>query len=269
MLVDAAQLAPHAPLPATADYLAWSGHKMYAPFGAGVLIGPRSTFAEGDPFLAGGGAVDLVDLDEVVWTDPPDREEAGSPNVLGAVALDAAIGELLDIGWPAIASPRRRGPHARCAPAWPRSRACGCSAPSRRPTRCPWRRSSSRTSPTRWWPHGSAPSSASASATGASAPTPTCSACSVCRLRRSSPTGRPCWPGIAARYPAPCGPAPACRPRWPTSIDFSTRSERSRQAGAAPVQYQQDLGTGDFWPVTDQPGWTAEERNHGAPCSRG
>ena len=102
VLVDAAQLAPHAPLPVTADYLAWSGHKMYAPFGAGVLVGPRSTFAEGDPFLAGGGAVDLVDLDEVVWTDPPDREEAGSPNVIGAVALDAAIGELLGIGWPAI-----------------------------------------------------------------------------------------------------------------------------------------------------------------------
>jgi selenocysteine lyase/cysteine desulfurase len=55
VLVDAAQLAPHGPMPTTADYLAWSGHKMYAPLGAGVLIGPRSTFSEGDPFLAGGG----------------------------------------------------------------------------------------------------------------------------------------------------------------------------------------------------------------------
>ena len=43
VLVDAAQLAPHRALPATADYLVWSGHKMYAPFGAGVLIGPRAT----------------------------------------------------------------------------------------------------------------------------------------------------------------------------------------------------------------------------------
>ena len=76
---------------------------MYAPFGAGVLIGPRATFADGDPFLAGGGAVDLVDLDEVAWTDPPEREEAGSPNVIGAVALHAAIDELGDIGWDAIA----------------------------------------------------------------------------------------------------------------------------------------------------------------------
>lgn len=102
VLVDAAQLAPHRPMPRDADYLAWSGHKMYAPFGAGVLVGPRATFATGDPFLVGGGAVDLVDLDEVVWTDPPDREEAGSPNVLGAVALHAAIDELDALGWDAI-----------------------------------------------------------------------------------------------------------------------------------------------------------------------
>jgi selenocysteine lyase/cysteine desulfurase len=102
--VDAAQLAAHRPLPRTADFVAWSGHKMYAPFGAGVLIGPRGAFAEGEPFLAGGGAVDLVELDEVVWTAPPDREEAGSPNVLGAVALHAAIDALGEIGWPAIAA---------------------------------------------------------------------------------------------------------------------------------------------------------------------
>ena len=102
VLVDAAQLAPHRPLPRAADFVAWSGHKMYAPFGAGVLIGPRDAFTEGDPFLAGGGAVDLVDLDEVVWTDPPEREEAGSPNVIGAVALHAAINELAAIGWDRI-----------------------------------------------------------------------------------------------------------------------------------------------------------------------
>ncbi len=102
VLVDAAQVAAHRPLPGGADFLAWSGHKMYAPYGGGVLVGPRRTFETGDPFLAGGGAVDLVDLDEVVWTDPPEREEAGSPNVVGAVALHAAIDELRRIGWPAI-----------------------------------------------------------------------------------------------------------------------------------------------------------------------
>jgi len=102
--VDAAQLAPHRPLPTTADFLSFSGHKLHAPFGAGALIGPRSAFEDGEPFLAGGGAVDLVGLDEVVWTAPPDREEAGSPNVVGAVALHAAVEAIGAIGWDAVRS---------------------------------------------------------------------------------------------------------------------------------------------------------------------
>ena len=127
VVVDAAQLAPHRPLPAEADFVAWSGHKMYAPFGAGVLIGPRSAFADGDPFLAGGGAVDLVDLDEVVWTEPPEREEAGSPNVVGAVALHAAIDEL---DRDRLASHHRPRPQLarHCGRASPRSPASACSA---------------------------------------------------------------------------------------------------------------------------------------------
>jgi selenocysteine lyase/cysteine desulfurase len=108
VLVDAAQLAPHRRMPSNADYIAWSGHKMYAPFGSGILIGPRSTFATGDPFLAGGGAVDLVDLDEVAWTDPPDREEAGSPNVIGAVALHAAVDEINRLGLETIVAHDQR-----------------------------------------------------------------------------------------------------------------------------------------------------------------
>jgi selenocysteine lyase/cysteine desulfurase len=100
--VDAAQLAPHRPLPSEPDYLSFSGHKLYAPYGAGALVGPRRTFERGEPFLAGGGAVDLVDLDEVIWTDPPEREEAGSPNVLGAVAFGSALQELTRIGWEPI-----------------------------------------------------------------------------------------------------------------------------------------------------------------------
>ena len=106
--LDAAQLAPHRPIPVEADFVSFSGHKMYAPFGAGVLIGPRTAFEHGDPFLAGGGAVELVDLDEVVWTAPPEREEAGSPNVIGAVALGVAADELTRIGWPAIADHETR-----------------------------------------------------------------------------------------------------------------------------------------------------------------
>jgi selenocysteine lyase/cysteine desulfurase len=102
--VDAAQLAPHRPLPPDADFVSFSGHKMYAPFGAGALVGPAAAFAHGDPFLVGGGAVARVDLDEVVWLPPPDREEAGSPNVIGALALAEAARELQAIGWERIAA---------------------------------------------------------------------------------------------------------------------------------------------------------------------
>jgi selenocysteine lyase/cysteine desulfurase len=108
VVLDAAQLAPHRPIPQDVDFVAFSGHKMYAPFGAGVLIGPRATFTDGDPFLAGGGAVDLVDLNDVTWTTPPDREEAGSPNVIGAVALHGAIDALGAIGWPTLIAHDRR-----------------------------------------------------------------------------------------------------------------------------------------------------------------
>jgi len=107
--VDAAQLVPHRPLdvgpagdPEHLDFVAFSAHKMYAPFGAGVLIGPRSQFADGEPLLVGGGTVAIVDVERVLWAAPPDREEAGTPCVIGAVALRAAIEEIGRIGWPAL-----------------------------------------------------------------------------------------------------------------------------------------------------------------------
>lgn len=59
-------------------------------------MGPRTAFTDGDPFLAGGGAVELV---EVLWAVPPEREQAGSPNVIGAIALGTAAHELTSIGW--------------------------------------------------------------------------------------------------------------------------------------------------------------------------
>jgi selenocysteine lyase/cysteine desulfurase len=102
VVLDAAQLAPHRPMPTGPDVVAFSGHKLYAPFGGGALVGPRRWFESGDPFLAGGGAVDLVDLDEVIWTEPPEREEAGSPNVVGAVALGGAMRKLQRLGWDAV-----------------------------------------------------------------------------------------------------------------------------------------------------------------------
>jgi selenocysteine lyase/cysteine desulfurase len=106
VMVDAAQLAPHAPIDMSRDaidYLALSGHKLYAPYGAGALIGRPDWLRAGDPFLRGGGAVKLVTVDDVVWADLPDRQEAGSPNVIGAVALGAACEVLSEIGMGRVA----------------------------------------------------------------------------------------------------------------------------------------------------------------------
>ena len=107
ILVDAAQLAPHQPVDMAVldvDYLALSGHKLYAPYGAGALVGRPDWLRGGDPFLRGGGAVKLVTVDEVVWAELPDRQEAGSPNVVGAVALGVACDTLRQAGMDRVAS---------------------------------------------------------------------------------------------------------------------------------------------------------------------
>jgi len=107
LLVDAAQLAPHAPIDMAGDgidYLALSGHKLYAPYGAGALIGERDWLSAGDPFLRGGGAVRLVTIEETLWAELPDRQEAGSPNVVGAVALGVACDTLATAGMDRLAA---------------------------------------------------------------------------------------------------------------------------------------------------------------------
>jgi selenocysteine lyase/cysteine desulfurase len=110
LFVDAAQLAPHRPIrmlsdddPAHIDFLALSAHKMYAPFGTGALIGPKRFFEEGDPDAVGGGVVEVVTLETAVWNHPPHKEEAGSPNVPGGIALAAAIDVLSRVGMEEIA----------------------------------------------------------------------------------------------------------------------------------------------------------------------
>ena len=84
------------------DYLAFSAHKMYAPFGVGVLIGPKETFIDREPVYKGGGAVKLVSHQFVEWDSPPYKEEAGTPNAIGVVALLAAIKTLEHIGMDVI-----------------------------------------------------------------------------------------------------------------------------------------------------------------------
>ncbi|MDO8147310.1 aminotransferase class V-fold PLP-dependent enzyme [Isoptericola sp. b515] len=93
VVLDGAQLVPHRRFSLAqtgVDYVAFSGHKAYAPFGAGALVGRRDWLDAGTPYLAGGGAVRSVRVDGTDWHDGPARHEAGSPNVLGAVALAAA-----------------------------------------------------------------------------------------------------------------------------------------------------------------------------------
>jgi len=110
IMVDAAQLAPHRSIdikstdhPQHLDFLAFSAHKIYAPFGLGVLVANRETFREGDPDMVGGGTVDLVSEDYAFWTDAPEKEEAGTPNVAGTIALAKALKIIEDIGMDDIA----------------------------------------------------------------------------------------------------------------------------------------------------------------------
>jgi selenocysteine lyase/cysteine desulfurase len=80
------------------DYVALSAHKMYARFGTGALVGRRDTFLYGAPEHPGGGTVEVVTPTDVYWAGLPDREEAGSPNVIGAVAISVAAQTLMDAG---------------------------------------------------------------------------------------------------------------------------------------------------------------------------
>lgn len=114
ILVDGAQLIPHSPLDLKPyysnehiDFVAFSAHKMYAPFGCGVLIGPKNFFESVNPDYVGGGTIDFVMHGFVKWTKSPEKHEAGTPNVLGAVALSSAIKTLTAFGMDDIESYER------------------------------------------------------------------------------------------------------------------------------------------------------------------
>ncbi len=118
ILVDCAQLAPHRAIDmgphGTAghlDFVCLSGHKLYAPYGGGALVGPRDFFAQNPPDHRGGGTIEVVTRDEVHWAEPPERNEAGSPNVVGAVAMAASIRALTQVGMGAVADHEKELTH--------------------------------------------------------------------------------------------------------------------------------------------------------------
>ena len=92
ILVDGAQLIPHSSFHMkNIDFLAFSAHKMYAPFGSGALIAPKEIFEEGHSEFVGGGTVEFVTTKDVSWADIPQKEEAGTPNLMGVIALMESI----------------------------------------------------------------------------------------------------------------------------------------------------------------------------------
>lgn len=109
LIVDAAQLVAHRAINMAGrceaeqiDFLVFSGHKMYAPYGAGAIVGLTSYLNNIHPFLRGGGAVDVVLDNDVIWSESPYLHEAGTQNYLGVMALVASMQVLKKIGFDEI-----------------------------------------------------------------------------------------------------------------------------------------------------------------------
>ena len=120
IVVDAAQLLPHRPVnikpiddPGHIDYLVFSAHKLNSPYGEGAVIGSFKHFEDAEPYLQGGGTVYSVGLDHVIWADPPDKQEAGTPNIFGMFALAKALQVMENTGLGAIVAHEQAGDELR------------------------------------------------------------------------------------------------------------------------------------------------------------
>lgn len=105
LVVDGAQAAPHLAVDVRAldcDFYVLAGHKMLGPMGIGVLYAKAAHLAAMQPDQVGGGMIEAVTVEEVTFAPPPQRFEAGTPHVAGAIALAAAADYLTDIGLDAI-----------------------------------------------------------------------------------------------------------------------------------------------------------------------
>ena len=105
MVVDAAQSTPHIPVDVQAldaDFLAFSGHKVYGPMGIGVLYGKRALLEAMPPFLTGGEMIESVSREGAVFAELPHKYEAGTVNAAGAAGLHAAIDYVQSVGFEAM-----------------------------------------------------------------------------------------------------------------------------------------------------------------------
>lgn len=105
IVIDAAQSVPHIPVDVKeldADFLVFSGHKLMAPFGIGVLYGKEALLEKMPPFLRGGEMIESVSLTEATFAELPHKFEAGTVNAAGAYGLKAAIEYLQGVGYRTI-----------------------------------------------------------------------------------------------------------------------------------------------------------------------
>ena len=105
VLIDAAQSISHFPMDVQAldaDFVAFSGHKMYGPFGVGVLYGKQHLLEEMPPFLGGGGMIKNVSFDSITYADLPNKFEPGTPSVSSVIGLGEAVHFINSIGFKAI-----------------------------------------------------------------------------------------------------------------------------------------------------------------------
>jgi cysteine desulfurase/selenocysteine lyase len=110
ILIDGAQSAPHIPVNVTAsdaDFFVFSGHKIFAPTGIGVLYGKPDALAEARPYQGGGNMIADVTFERTLYRDAPEKFEAGTGNIAGAAGLAAAIDYVTAIGMPNIAARER------------------------------------------------------------------------------------------------------------------------------------------------------------------
>lgn len=103
--IDGAQAVPHMPVDVAAigaDFYGWTGHKLYGPSGIGVLHARRELLEEMPPFLVGGDMISIVTKESTTWAPVPTKFEAGTPPIIEAAGLTAAIDFLDEIGMEAV-----------------------------------------------------------------------------------------------------------------------------------------------------------------------